>query len=1274
MKSLARSLVSFVLFVCVGTIAMAEVTIPTVSKEVGKEGGAFSVNTGGSGSWTATTSASWISLNRASGEAGVSCIYTVSANFSADTRTGTINISGNTFTVYQTGYEATIAPTSATADYEGGSGNIDVTVDAGVSWSAKANVSWLSVTPESGMSIGAVTYTIAPYTNGTTPRTGTLTVAGKTFSVTQTGTDVIITPTMQKLGSDVETFEVSVAALAETAWIVTPNASWISVVDSGYGYGNSTLLVAVGANPSILPRTGTVSIGSKTLTVTQTGTTNVSLSITPMEATASPVGAYGNVAVFSTPDAPWMAESRSSWITISDGATGAGNGNTKYVVAANPALEDRTGQIVFKQIESDPDNEVEAGLLMSIPDTSDIATGRRSASKSLGSSFDGTYSVTLSGDPIPQLGKNDWSFSFLFRVGELGALNRLMTFFGSHTIYSDADNNLWVDGHKTTYLVDSQWQRLVFCQDENGHVRWYAGQKSVAVIAEYDSSPTHDFTAKATALGDTFIFGYTESPSKGYLKNGQFGNLQFWGRALSATEVEQVAAGMGSHEAVPNAIPVGMNGWHFTFNQNCNTGNLSNKTWCSGTELGMTMSGWSEFAGRHGIRQRAIRSNGTGQIVFEDVNQLFPGSYVLNNGMELNDFSGQYQYSTSVDYLWTYYFPFPVQGIGSFSATYNMWIYLENLPNTDSYIFNRTRVSGQENDANGSSVNKWFKNNASFGLIVNSQGQISVEQNGRNTLFTGGVIQTRKWTMLTLVGKDQNNITVYIDGREIGNVATPLSFGYFPPTDARRYYGYCNGFQDLEGEVIPTVQSLTIGGWDGGIDEMTIVDNAMSSAQIKALYEETKLLEIVHTVKQGVIEPTVMPEEASFEAAGGDGSASVTVAANVQWTAESSTSWITVLGGANHVGSAEVAFAVAANPATTGRTGTITLAGKTVTVTQEGLWSQLTYDGTVFGETSGSGFISVQVEGDGTWTASSDASWLTLLDTSGHGSAEVMFVVDDFNTVVASRTATVTIAGKTVEITQCGYKLSIDPAVGEVGSNAGAGEIGITAPIDAVWEAIVSADWITLVGGNMGVGSGTLRYTVADNTTGETRTGKIIISGQEYTVTQHPYLKLTTKVDGSGSVAGAGDYETNERVTLKAVPAEGYAFTHWSGDAVGVEPEVTIVMDMAKTVTAHFIPEDAAQRLAEEKAAQGGFYTREQLKALAMGDTVIEVDSASGTVDLAVQLLETADLNGGEWGGVDVEEGGGSVNVDADGKVHIRVVPKGNTAFYRLVNANEAVE
>lgn len=465
---------------------------------------------------------------------------------------------------------------------------------------------------------------------------------------------------------------------------------------------------------------------------------------------------------------------------------------------------------------------------------------------------------------------------------------------------------------------------------------------------------------------------------------------------------------------------------------------------------------------------------------------------------------------------------------------------------------------------------------------------------------------------------------------------------------------------------MPTVQSFTIGGWDGALDDVMFFDKALTSAEVRALYEATKPLEVVHTVTQGVIEPVVSPTEVSFGAVGGSTNVVLTVPSITQWTAESGTPWIAVTSSSSSAGSARVSFDVSANPSTEARTGTLTLAGKTVTVSQEGLWSQLFYDGTVFDETSNSGWIDVQVEGDGDWTASTDADWLTLLDTEGHGSGSVMFVVDDFNTTVASRTATVTIAGKTVTITQRGYELSIDPVVAEIGSNAGAGEIGISAPIGAVWEALVTADWISLVGGATGVGSGTLRYTVSDNTTGGTRTGKIVISGQEYTVTQRPYLTLEAVVDGDGSVAGAGNFDVNEYATLTATPAAGSVFSHWTGDAVGVSNVVSLTMDSSKTVTAHFIPEGAARRLAEEKAAQGGFYTRDQIHNLEIGNLLFDVDSKTGKARIGVQLQETSDLAHPDWKPVGVSAQ--DLDIGPDGSVGIKAPATGNAKFFRVVS------
>jgi hypothetical protein len=81
---------------------------------------------------------------------------------------------------------------------------------------------------------------------------------------------------------------------------------------------------------------------------------------------------------------------------------------------------------------------------------------------------------------------------------------------------------------------------------------------------------------------------------------------------------------------------------------------------------------------------------------------------------------------------------------------------------------------------------------------------------------------------------------------------------------------------------------------------------------------------------------SISPTSASVAAAGGTGTVSVTASAGCSWTAASNAAFITVTGGASGTGSGTVSYSVAANTATTSRTGTLTIAGQTFTVTQAG--------------------------------------------------------------------------------------------------------------------------------------------------------------------------------------------------------------------------------------------------------------------------------------------------------------------------------------------------
>jgi hypothetical protein len=81
---------------------------------------------------------------------------------------------------------------------------------------------------------------------------------------------------------------------------------------------------------------------------------------------------------------------------------------------------------------------------------------------------------------------------------------------------------------------------------------------------------------------------------------------------------------------------------------------------------------------------------------------------------------------------------------------------------------------------------------------------------------------------------------------------------------------------------------------------------------------------------------SISPTSASFAAGGGFGSVSVTAGAGCAWTAVSNASFITITAGASGSGNGTVSYSVATNAGFSSRTGTMTIAGQTFTVTQAG--------------------------------------------------------------------------------------------------------------------------------------------------------------------------------------------------------------------------------------------------------------------------------------------------------------------------------------------------
>jgi Zn-dependent metalloprotease len=81
---------------------------------------------------------------------------------------------------------------------------------------------------------------------------------------------------------------------------------------------------------------------------------------------------------------------------------------------------------------------------------------------------------------------------------------------------------------------------------------------------------------------------------------------------------------------------------------------------------------------------------------------------------------------------------------------------------------------------------------------------------------------------------------------------------------------------------------------------------------------------------------SINPTSASFAAAGGSASVTVTTQAGCNWTAASNSSFITITSGASGSGSGTVNYSVAANTSTLSRNGSMTIAGLAFSATQAG--------------------------------------------------------------------------------------------------------------------------------------------------------------------------------------------------------------------------------------------------------------------------------------------------------------------------------------------------
>ena len=336
-----------------GTIAVGGQTVTVVqgqgctfavspdTQTVPASGGSGSVAvTAGSGcAWSATSNASWIAIASGASGSGSGTVTFTAASTTGPSRSGTITIGGQTVTIVQgQGCTFAISPDTRSVPASGGDGTVAVTAGAACAWTAASNASWITIAAgATGSGNGSVSYKVAA-TSGPA-RSGTLTIAGRTFTVNQ-GADCTIalssSSATQPAGGGTGTFDVRTAD--GCGWTAAGTVSWLSITAGATGNGNGTVRYAAAANTGP-QRTGTITAGGNTFTVQQDA--GCAFSISPSSQNVGSSGGNASVGVTAPAGCSWTAGSNVSWIGISSGSTGSGNGTVQLVIAATTDAERR---------------------------------------------------------------------------------------------------------------------------------------------------------------------------------------------------------------------------------------------------------------------------------------------------------------------------------------------------------------------------------------------------------------------------------------------------------------------------------------------------------------------------------------------------------------------------------------------------------------------------------------------------------------------------------------------------------------------------------------------------------------------------------------------------------------------------------------------------------------------------------------------------------------------------------------------------------------------
>lgn len=1187
---------ALMIFALMASPIIAAITISPEARTFSYEGGGGGILTAGDGTWKASTSADWISIEPAkTGTANDDSVaYVVAENPNAETRVGTIDVSGNTHTVTQTGYPCSVTPSSAEFGANGGAGEIVVAISSGIAWKAASSVNWIQVNVAGGSGSGACGYSVEPNTT-IMPRSGIITIAGKSFTVSQSGLATIVSPTETTVDANEHTLYFTVSALSTTSWTAASGEDWITITRGMTGTGGSTVVAKISANPNYARRYGTIIIGGSDVTVTQLGNENLSLEISPTVTQAAAEGVYGNISIDTTPnDTPWRAVSLSPWIVMSENQDeGVGDGHAWYVIPPNPTLSNRTGRVEISLNESDDScvrkeyhqgsSEIYANIVVREYFKDNEALVYSNVGNN-GEMCIGTSSANY----------NDF--------GRLGNTNRqsVSKFFQCVCSAMIADYLYIPSGRKDYYVYcyedfpfrnsreyDMESAERSYCV--YNFEPWAMTKRSLVYQTYIKEDYDHSLIS-----GESTYNVWVKKDGRGLFRIPYFKSTKSVKLATKLTEPETTELEVCDRDTVGSYhyFYKGYEG-HYLSKSGTREVKINNKTGYVSTytyywaNRRMALPQTTEYFTGYDIEykeltcsQGGVRIPGGEQVPLDHEWNMVTVKATGDDHLELW-VNGVRQYSVETEsdckYIPSMYevamSGWGLDSIMTFKSADVDIVTLYEHERPDTRICEITQSPFDV----GISPTELIvpAEGGSYSIDVSTAENVQWETSTPNdwiTLTTEGTSFTTPgevtFDVAANLGLNSRTGVVYAAGMAATIIQAPYDFS----VEADPGMFDCSGgngvvFVDTTGPIEWSATSeddwISIdenaqgsgGGYFGfSVSQYTVVGGVrtgcidVSGRKAYVTQHGTEPTPLVLTISDEVINAPAAESHYTID---------VSLTTPLSWNVENTNAWITITSETSFTDSGTVALTVLENLTDSARSGIIVVAGVEVKVNQAKWNTGLSYDGQVFKTDGGMTTVYIQTDATGGWVSSVDndcASWITIIDsTIGRGPGSFRFVVSPFASIGVSRIGRLYVNGQTIFVAQCGYDMSVDPTALTVGKKASNGNVQVTAPDGYTWEAVATVPWIRILDGETGVGSGTLRYEILDNDTGETRIGKILIGGTEYVITQESRETPIAAFDGNGNDSGVvpGQITADSGSTISLPDSNGmeklgYSFSGWS--------------------------------------------------------------------------------------------------------------------------------